>query len=61
MTLDIHYIRERKAAIEKELSALNKAEKALQALCPHPEHKPAGHDSHYSYEECVVCGLTRSY
>jgi hypothetical protein len=28
----------------------------LENNCSHPEWKSAGHDSHKSYEACIVCG-----
>jgi len=32
--------------------------KALQNCCEH-QFEPDGHDSHNSYEKCVICGLQR--
>lgn len=32
---------------------------ALQNVCKHEKWEYTGHDSHYSYEKCVVCRLER--
>jgi DNA repair exonuclease SbcCD ATPase subunit len=45
--------------IEKKLTVENAIE-ALQDVCDHPEFIYSGHDSHGSFEKCVICGFERS-
>lgn len=42
-----------------KLSALKNARTTLKALCEH-DWVAHGHDSHYAWEICTVCGETRT-
>ncbi len=54
-----------KAYMEQELyvRAINNEALAKQDRCPHPdgEIEDRGHDSHYSYGCCKLCGLSIRY
>lgn len=45
------------ALLEERIKKLRAAIEALQAVCYH-DYKEAGHDSHYRYFECAICGKT---
>jgi len=44
--------------LNKEVSKIEKAIKALQEICNH-KFIDNGHDSHYSYSICIFCGYER--
>jgi hypothetical protein len=46
----------------EELKEARSMLKYLQSNCTHPGGLvSAGHDSHYSYEKCEVCGHSEQY
>lgn len=49
-----------KKELQKRLTQVNEAIRALQAVCSH-EWKYVGHDSHKDHYECAICGDTKSY
>ena len=61
----IRNLESRKNVINEELKKIEKAIASLRDICTHQsedgkdEYTYEGHDSHYSYEKCNICGQTR--
>lgn len=57
-------LRGKQKELEKELEKITKAINALKDLCKHTledgkdAYEYKGHDSHYDYNECTICGNT---
>ncbi|MCF8339207.1 MAG: hypothetical protein K9I74_14615 [Bacteroidales bacterium] len=51
----IEAIENKKHKHELEVKKLNDLIKAMQTICEH-DWESAGHDSHYDYVKCKICG-----
>lgn len=58
MTLDIASLRTEETRLEDRLKTVREAIRQLQELCDHKFERD-GHDSHYDYERCKICGKTQ--
>ena len=52
---NIKDLRVREEALTLQITKIRKAIEAFQEVCDH-KFEPDGHDSHYNWEKCTVCG-----
>lgn len=54
----ISALRQQVESLEAAVKAHREALYALQKICPH-EWVDDGHDSHYNWEKCTICGVSQ--
>jgi hypothetical protein len=61
----IRNLQSKKKVLKKELEKIENAIDSLRDVCSHQSedgkdvYEYEGHDSHYDYEKCSICGETR--